>query len=747
MAHTFVTLLTLTLMGCLTESSIFLPIVPKTLTLEEIFPLPPDFYPERVEIDWISDTEYVVREHYMDFRKYDAVRDSFVTILNETDWVNLHHYAVSSYSKDLKYFLLAANLTKVYRYSTLADYSVYDIELKTISKIGQGPAQVVVWGKGGALAYVENNNVYYISNVARPDIVTALTSDGIPGELYHGATDWIYEEEVFNGAEALWFSPNGTYLAVASFDDRNVESAIYPYYGSPSDLDNQYPQLVQFKYPKVGRTNPMVALRVFNLTNLDSEPWVIPAPVDVVGLDHILGRVNWATDQNLVVLWLNRRQNVSILINCDLALDKCSMVREQTERNGWVDIRDPFFDSTGTRMVEVQPMFYNDQRFLHAALYDFNTQNAEDLSPGNSTVTSIVGWNEKTDTVYYIVSPWDRPWERQLWATSDGVSRCISCRDATCRSVAAMFSPGASYGIVSCSSTNSAPITYLYNGQTNGLKIIVYNNELTEKLRHYKLPMTLFNIISLGEDIVAHIKLMLPPDMEAGRKYPMVLKVYAGPGNTRVKDNFNLEYYGSYLSTNRSFIVASIDVRGSGAMGVEAMYSVNNALGTVEVTDTLAALERLISLYPFIDPERIGVWGWSYGGYVTSMMLVRDSIRLLACGAAVAPVTSWLYYDSIYTERYMDTPQANPLGYKQSDLLAASEELRGRQYLLVHGSGDDNVHFQHSMQLAKKLQHADIAFEQLSYTDENHSLAGLRKIHHALEYLGQFTHGDSLIEL
>lgn len=165
------------------------------------------------------------------------------------------------------------------------------------------------------------------------------------------------------------------------------------------------------------------------------------------------------------MLWLNRRQNASILINCDLAKDKCSMVREQTEGNGWIDIRDPFFDSTGTRVVEVQPMFYNDQRFLHAGLFDFNTLSIEDLSPGNSTVTSIAGWNEKTDTVYYILSPWDRPWERQLWATSEGVSRCISCRDVTCRNVAAMFSPGASYGIISCSSTNTPPITYLYNGQ------------------------------------------------------------------------------------------------------------------------------------------------------------------------------------------------------------------------------------------------------------------------------------------
>uniref|UniRef100_S4PD31 Venom dipeptidyl peptidase 4 n=2 Tax=Pararge aegeria TaxID=116150 RepID=S4PD31_9NEOP len=238
----------------------------------------------------------------------------------------------------------------------------------------------------------------------------------------------------------------------------------------------------------------------------------------------------------------------------------------------------------------------------------------------------------------------------------------------------------------------------------------------------------------LEEETMSHIKLLLPSEMEAGKKYPMVIRLYSGPGTTRVKDVYDMEYYNMYLSSNRSFIVASIDVRGSGAMGVEAMHALNNALGTVEITDTLAAIRRLIATYDFIDPKRIGVWGWSYGGYATTMLLIKDEEKILACGAAVAPVTSWLYYDSIYTERYMDTPQNNPEGYNKSDVMIVAEKLRGRQFLLIHGSGDDNVHFQHSMQLAKKLQRADIAFEQMSYADENHSLRGVsRHFYHTLD--------------
>ncbi|XP_032529927.2 venom dipeptidyl peptidase 4 [Danaus plexippus] len=708
----------------------------KTFTLEELVPLQHEFFPDRVAVQWISDTEYIIAEPDS-VNKYDAITDTHSTILDKKELLNMSQFSVSSFSNDQKYVLLVLTPSrkKIYRYSTLAEYSLYDLEKNKIANIAHGPLQVVVWGSDKSLAYVEDNNVYYIPDLAQPDVVTALTKDGIPGEIYHGVTDWIYEEEVFNAAEAMWFSPHGTYLAVATFNDTQVESALYPYYGEPSDFNSQYPLLVHFKYPKAGRTNPDVQLRVFNLNDTSSEPMMIPAPVDIVGLDHILGRVNWATDQNLVVLWLNRRQSISVLVNCNLKENKCNIVKQHNEPNGWIDINEPFFDKTGKKMLEIQPMHYEDQRFMHVAHFDFETQETTDLSPGNSTVTEILGWDQKSDIVLYIVSPGNEPWQRQLWGASKGINRCISCTKPTCHNVDGMFSPAGSYGIVSCSAVNVPPVTYFFKSQNRGFKIITENSKLLEKLSRYKMPLVLFNKISLEEDTMAHIKLLLPPEMKPGKKYPMIVRLYAGPGTTRVKDTYDLEYYNLYLSGNRSFIVASIDVRGSGAMGVEAMHALNNALGTVEITDTLTAIRRLVSMYSFIDTDRIGAWGWSYGGYATTMMLIRDHDKIVTCGAAVAPVTSWLYYDTIYTERYMDTPQNNPVGYENSDLMMQAEKLRDRRYLLVHGTGDDNVHYQHSLQLAKVLQRADIAFEQMSYTDENHSLRGVsRHFYHTLDH-------------
>lgn len=193
----------------------------------------------------------------------------------------------------------------------------------------------------------------------------------------------------------------------------------------------------------------------------------IPAPVDIIGLDHILGRVNWATDQNLIVLWLNRRQSISVLVNCDLKLDKCTILKQETEPNGWIDISTPFFDESGTQMLEVRPLPFEEQRFMHLARFNFNTMKTEDLSPGNSTVTEILGWDQETDTAYYIISPGTEPWKRQLWSTSKGKATCLSCGKSGCNHADGMFSPGGSYGIVSCSAINIPPVTYFYNGQVN----------------------------------------------------------------------------------------------------------------------------------------------------------------------------------------------------------------------------------------------------------------------------------------
>lgn len=216
-------------------------------------------------------------------------------------------------------------------------------------------------------------------------------------------------------------------------------------------------------YCQAGRLNPVVGLRVFKVNHPDTDAWNIPAPVDVVGLDHVIGRINWGSDHNLLVLWLNRRQNLSVLVNCELLIDKCNIVRQRVEPNGWIDINTPYFDATGTKMIEIEPQDIEDRRLLHAARFDLAAFTIEDLSPVNATVTDILGWNEALSALYYIVSPSETPWQRQLWATSGGIITCISCRESSCHSTSGFFSPGAAYGVITCTSSNTAPKTLLYN--------------------------------------------------------------------------------------------------------------------------------------------------------------------------------------------------------------------------------------------------------------------------------------------
>lgn len=706
----------------------------KTLSLEDLIPAKAEFYPERFNVQWLSENEFIYSDPSFGVKKYNAESDVQEKYIDNDDMAIINKYAFLSFSEDHNYLLLITNRKKVYRYSSTAEYVVYNKKDKTLTKIGDGQQlQAAVWGSDNSIAYVLKNNVYYLPNADDPSRVVLLTKDGVPGQVYYGVTDWIYEEEIFDAAEALWFSPKSSYLAVASFNDTNVESAVYPYYGDPLDVTNQYPQSVKFKYPKAGSENPIVGLRVYKMQNLEEEPWIIPAPVDVIGVDHVLGRVNWASDHNLIVFWLNRRQNISVLVNCDLNMDKCDLIQERTEPNGWIDITEPIFDKLGTQILDIQPLYNEEQRFKHATLFNFKTLEAVDLSPGNSTVTELLGWNYETNTTYYLVSPSVAPWERQVWSNTNGVVRCISCQESSCHSVTASFAPGGGYAIFGCSASNITPKYFLYKSQKNTFKLLKDNAKLDTKLSEYKRPIPLFTIVPLSNDVVAHVRLLLPSDMKPNTKYPMIVKVYAGPGTTRVKDAFELDY-STYLATNRSFIVCYVDVRGSGAMSVEALHSINNALGTLEVTDTLFAIRKLIKIHKFIDEKRIGVWGWSYGGFTTGMMLANDNRNTIACAAAVAPVTSWLYYDSIYTERFMDTPAHNGAGYEQSSLINVAERLRGRRLLLIHGSGDDNVHYQNSMLLAKRLQHLDIAFEQMSYADENHSLLGVsRHLYHTLD--------------
>ncbi|CAF4768026.1 unnamed protein product [Pieris macdunnoughi] len=301
-----------------------------------------------------------------------------------------------------------------------------------------------------------------------------------------------------------------------------------------------------------------------------------------------------------------------------------------------------------------------------------------------------------------------------------------------CTWATATASLGGTYLTITCSSTNEPSATYIYQPLT---QTILYNWELNDQLRvnlrNKVKPRSIITTVPLANGYPAPVRLFLPPGLDINNtttKYPLVYYVYSGPNTNTVYDTFTVGYH-SYLTTSRNTIYMLADGRGAGLNGKDMLFSINNRLGTVEIEDHSVILKQVLDRYQFIDRSRVGIWGHSYGGYATLLTLLHDDENLFQCGVSGAPVTSWLYYNTMYTERYMGlpTPEDNLEGYQRGDVTLLAEKLRGRNFYLMHGNADDNVHYQNAAKLMKALQERDIPFEQMSYPDEAHSLRGVNR--------------------
>ncbi|KDR23986.1 hypothetical protein L798_07923, partial [Zootermopsis nevadensis] len=558
-----------------------------------------------------------------------------------------------------------------------------------------------------------------------------VTFTGVPGVFYNGVPDWVYEEEVLGSGSALWFSTDSTLLAFATFNDLDVKTASYFHYGQPGTLESQYSDTIKIRYPKPGTTNPQVTLHVVDLTNLSSGFVNLLAPVDVVTWDHILYTVEWVDDKQVSVIWTNRVQNLGLLQICVARTGNCQAVYQLSETAGWLEVVPPTFDATGSRLVTVLPQDQGDGygNYAQVTLLSRGATLRETmatetpLTSGRSVVTYIYGWDRINDIIYYQSTPVNEPSQRHVYSVAaDGSSApyCLSCKVHTlegraCLYASASFSADFSHLALTCSGPDP-PHVFLYRSDSDSpLAIWEINEDLRQKIEGRDLPQIQNTEINVPGGFQAKARLWLPPgaDTSGRTKYPMLVYVYGGPNSVQISDAFTLGW-GAYLTTNRSVIYALIDGRGSGLKGDEMRFSVYRRLGTVEIYDQILATAMLQDMFPYIDKTRTAIWGWSYGGYATAMALARDTVGVFKCGASVAPVTSWIYYDSIYTERYMGlpTPEDNLEGYNNSDVTRLVEGFRGKQFYLLHGNADDNVHYLQAMVLSRALELSNILFRQ-----------------------------------
>jgi len=669
------------------------------------------------------------------------------------------------FSHDESLLLFAMDIQSIWRHSFTAKYVVFDsqtnISTTVTTKSGGTRLQYCNWVTRGdatskALVYVSGNNLFWRPDASTPESKDdlQLSDDGEPETIFNGIPDWVYEEEVLGVNFAHYIDSSGQKIAWGCFNDSQVEEFSYPHYGSPSDvLGSQYPEYKTVKYPKAGQENPTVKLVVRDLSEEAAKEVVPPLEVLAWG-QYIYSDVTWK-QSSLSVTWMNRIQNESIISECQAAgpVWFCTTLFMQVEENGWIEIApSPLYSTSGDTFLQILPSIQaaDGRTYKHIALLSGARGGKETggigklfLTEGSFVVTQILSWDETQGLVYFMGTDSLSPGSSHFYAVPEDGSKdvqCLSCTTQTiygsvCQRNSISLNSASSHYLHTCSGAGEVPSTVLRSLPTHAtIRVLEDNQELGEKLEVKTMPTRIDTWVEVEGGYRAPVSMLLPPGLQEDLSYPVLVYVYGGPGSQTVSQAFSVGW-GEYLATSRGVIYVSIDGRGTGFQSDEYLFEVYRRLGTVEMADQIAVTARLLQTYPYMDASRAAIWGWSYGGFATAMTLEQDSgpEPVFSCGISVAPVTSWLLYDSVYTERYMALPSENAAGYNNS-VITGIENLKTKTWMLNHGVADDNVHFQHSMLLTKALERADIQFTQHSYPDENHSLGGVRRfLYHAMD--------------
>ncbi|XP_020277836.1 venom dipeptidyl peptidase 4 isoform X2 [Pseudomyrmex gracilis] len=701
-------------------------------TLEDIYRRA--FYAYGFNGTWISDHEIMVASFLTSSVTVYNVKTGKTTLL--FDGTGLPGFMLSTvfFSADKRYICFGLDSKQVFRHSTLARYTVYDTKSRVFTKIAKSaPISLALWSPtGNDLVYVHNRDIYHIKFNDDQNVLRRVTTSGESKDIYNGIPDWVYEEEVLSSATAMWYSPDGRHLAFATFNDTVVKDITYFHYGEPGSLNDQYPTSVKIKYPKVGTSNPIATVSIIDLTDPSSKPIVLAAPVDAIGSDNVLFTVNWWNATRVLVTWANRVQTKSQLIMYDTQGAGNPILKDE-ETEGWLQPNRPVIAGGGyALLLRRVDSGSSAGRFRHIIRYEYNNNefvSPVDLTPDPSEVHIVVAVDSLRNRVYYLATAPGKPGQRNLYSVPLDASQkptCISCEMLTpegnkCTYASAVFSKFRSYYTLSCFGPDPTTVT-IYDSNHQSILTWRNNAALRKSLSGRLMPQQRdFNVTVNGYDCT--VRLMLPHDFDESKSYPMLLYVYAGPNTVRITEavRYDLEYY---MTTNKRVIYAWIDGRGSAFKGSKMLFEIYRKMGTVEIEDTIAVTAALQKQYKWIDANRTGIWGWSYGGFTTAMTLATDAASVFKCGISVAPVTSWIYYDSIYTERFMGLPtyEDNLAGYDRTDISRRAGGIRGKKFMLIHGTADDNVHYQQAMALAKSLEYDDILFEQVTYTDETHDL-------------------------
>ncbi len=640
---------------------------------------------------------------YLDKFDYASLK-KVETIVTGNDLAGIKFFDDYTFSDDESKLIIGVDLEKIYRHSKTGKYYVYHRKTKKLELIAEFNILIPTFSPDGKnVAFVYENNIY-IKNIESAK-TTQITFDGKKNEIINGLTDWVYEEE-FSFVRAFEWNSESNKLAFIRFDETEVPEYSMDIYG-----EDLYPETEVFKYPKAGENNAEVSLFLYNLESKTSKE---------INLDknkqYYIPRIQWTKKANiLAVTTLNRHQNNLNLLFVDGNSLQSKLVLNENDP-AYIDIND------NLTFLEDNSFVWTSEKdgFNHIYYYDKKGKLKNQITKGNWEVTKYYGFNNKTNKIFYQSTE-----EGSINRTISSISLSGKKKLKLNKSVgsnSAAFSKSFNYFINTYSSINTPPVYTLVDANSGKeIKEIKNNLNLAEKLTKYNLPKKEFSTLKTknGEFNMWMIK---PVDFDLNKTYPLLMFQYSGPGSQQVTNRWNNIWRHDYwhqMMAQKDYIIVCVDGRGTGFKGRDFKKITYKELGKYEVEDQIESAKEL-GKRKYIDASRIGIWGWSYGGHMSSLAITKGA-DVFKMAIAVAPVTSWRFYDTVYTERYMQTPQENPSGYDDNSPINFANLLQG-DYLLIHGSGDDNVHVQNSMRMANALIKANKQFDYFIYPDRTHGI-------------------------
>ncbi len=703
----------------------------KQITLEDIWTYY-KFYPRMVRgMEPLADGNRFAVIKKGNVVVYDyKTGDSVTTLIYGKDLVpegKEKPVTISGYSvnKDETRFIIPTQTESIYRHSTISYNYIWDKNEKKLTPLSEnGKQRLADFSPGGNMvAFVRDNNIF-IKDLNKGE-EKQITFDGKKNAIINGTCDWVYEEE-FSFTKAFFWSPDGKKIAFYRFDESKVKEYSLTYYGK------LYPEHYKYKYPKAGEDNSVVEIYVYDLETGKTVKMDTGEETD-----QYIPRIKWTQDANtLAIERLNRLQNHLDILLADATTGKSRIL--YTEDNPWyIEITDDltFLPDNKHFIITSEKDGYN-----HIYLYDLKGNMVRRLTKGNWDVTKVYGYDAKRKRIFY-QSAESSPLNRDIYVVNlKGKRKKISQRTGTNN---AAFNSTFTYYVNTFTDANTPPVITVNNAAGKELRVLEDNAVFVKLMNEYDLSKKEFFTLKSSRFVLPDSTevslngwMIKPPHFDPDKRYPLLMYVYGGPGSQTVQNSWGWSnYFWFQMLAEKGIVVVSVDNRGTGARGQVFKKMTYLQLGKYEIADQIEAA-RILGEYDYIDSSRIAMFGWSYGGFMSTLAITKGADRF-STAVAVAPVTNWRYYDNIYTERYMRKPQDNPNGYDDNSPINFTDKIKGN-YLLCFGSADDNVHPQNSMDLITALVKSNKQFDMMVYPNKNHGIYGGNTRYHLYKKMTDF---------